>query len=111
MTNQRAGDTEESRGSQILVGAGITFTVAVVVVTFLMCWRFVPGLVGESLGTIAGVMSTPFFMEASFAILGLVIVLGLNIWRRKKAGDEFVTMEVEDVVPQSREDAKPPGSI
>lgn len=104
-------DVTESRGRQILVGGGIMFAVAAVVVCFLMGWRFVPGWVGESLGTIAGVMSTPFFMEASFALLGLFIVLGLNIWRRKKAGDEFVTIEVENVESQGSGDAKPPGSV
>ena len=111
MTNEQVGDAAESRRTQILVGAGIMFTVAAVVVTFLMCWRFVPGWVGESLGTVAGALSTPFLMEGSFALLGFFIVIGLNIWRRKKAGDEFVTIEVEDLEPRGREDAKPPGIV
>jgi hypothetical protein len=40
-------------------------------------------------------MSTPFFMEASFVILGFLIVVSLNTWRRHKAGDEFVTIETK----------------
>ena len=96
MTKEQAGDAAESRGKQILVGACILAVVPAVVSTFLMGWRFIPGWLGESFGTIAGVMSTPFFMEASFFLLGLVIVIGLNTWRRHKAGDEFVTIETSD---------------
>jgi hypothetical protein len=43
-----------------------------------------------------GIMTTPFFMEASFAILGLVTVIALNIWRQRKNGDEFVYLDVVD---------------
>lgn len=96
MTDKNIADDGENRGRQILAGAAILFAIGVIVVGFLMGWRFIPGWVGESLGTIAGVMSTPFFMEATFAMLGLAIVLGLNIWRRHKAGDEFVTIEVNE---------------
>jgi hypothetical protein len=63
----------------------------------------VPGVVGESLGTLAGVMSTPFFMEASFFVLGVVILLSLNTWRRHRAGDEFVTIDTSDL-PADRSD-------
>ncbi len=94
MTTKKAKDDGENRGKQILVGGIILLCVSVFVVSFLMGWRYVPGWVGESLGTIAGIMSTPFFMEASFALLGLVIVIGLNAWRRHKTGDEFVTIEM-----------------
>jgi hypothetical protein len=40
-----------------------------------------------------GIVTTPFFMEASFAILGLVIVISLNHWRQHKDGDELVYLE------------------
>jgi hypothetical protein len=62
----------------------------------MMGWRFIPGLVGESFGTIAGLISTPFIMEATFAILGLMIVIGLNAWRRHKAGDEYVAIDISE---------------
>lgn len=83
-------NSTESRGKQVLVGAAILFAVSGMVVGLLMGWRFIPGWVGESVGTVVGVMSTPFFMEASFALLGLLIVLGLNTWRRHRDGDELV---------------------
>lgn len=96
MAKGESVDEGESRGKQILAGGLILFSVSVVMVSFLMGWRFIPGWVGESLGTVAGVMSTPFFMEGTFLLLGLFIVLGLNTWRRHKAGDEFVTIETEE---------------
>lgn len=83
----------ESRGKQILVGAAILFTLTVAVMSLLLGWRKIPGVVGEAGGIVAGVMSTPFFLEASFAVLGLLIVLALNIYRRHKGGNEFVSME------------------
>jgi hypothetical protein len=83
----------ENRGKQVLVGAAIMFLVSGSMVGMLMGWRFIPGWVGESVGTVAGIMSTPFFMEASFIVLGLVIVLALNIWRRNREGDELVFLE------------------
>jgi hypothetical protein len=93
----------ESRKKQILVGAAILCTVAVGFVSLLIYWRLIPGWVGESIGMVVGIMSTPFFMEASFVILGLMIVVGLNTWRRHKEGDEFVTIEEkEDGTPPAR---------
>ncbi len=65
----------------------------VVVTGLLTGWRLLPGLLGEWVGTMIGILTTPFFMEASFIILGLVIVIGLNLWRQHKDGDEFVYLE------------------
>lgn len=96
MNEKNAVDDGENRGKQILVGGLILLAISTVTVTFLMGWRYIPGWVGESFGTVAGVMSTPFFMEGSFFLLGVVIVIGLNAWRRRKEGDEFVTIELED---------------
>jgi hypothetical protein len=92
----------ENRGKQFLVGGAILFVVAAGFVSLLMYWRLIPGWVGESVGMVVGIMSTPFFMEASFVFLGFLIVVGLNIWRRHKEGDEFVTIE-------EKEDGSPPG--
>jgi len=87
--------TEEqaSKSKQILIGAVILGTITVGMLTLLIGWRYVPGLFGEWLGVIAGLLSTPFLLEASFVVLGLVIVVGLNSWRRIKEGEEFVYLE------------------
>lgn len=86
---------ETGRVSQFLVGAAILLVVLLGFVSLLLFWRKIPGLLGETVGKIVGIMSTPFFMEASFVILGFLIVVSLNIWRRRKEGDEFVTIEME----------------
>lgn len=83
----------DERVKQVAIGASILIGLAVVVSGLLMGWRLLPGLLGEWVGTMIGIMTTPFFMEASFATLGLVIVIALNHWRQHKEGDEFVYLE------------------
>lgn len=86
-------DDDQHRKSSIAIAAGILGTITVMVVSLIMGWRFVPGLLGEWLGVLAGLLSSPFFMETSFVIMGFLIVLGLNSWRRSREGDEFVYLE------------------
>ena len=83
----------DERVKQVAIGAGILMVLTVVVSGLLVGWRLLPGLLGEWVGTMIGILTTPFFMEASFIILGLVIVIGLNLWRQHKDGDEFVYLE------------------
>lgn len=84
------------RGKQILVGGVIITVLTIIIVSFLICWRLIPGWVGDSFGMIAGLMSTPFLMEGSFLLIGLLIVIALNIWRRHKEGDECVFLEDQE---------------
>jgi hypothetical protein len=84
---------QDERIRQIATGAGILLAITVVVCAMLLGWMHLPGLLGEWVGMVIGIMSTPFFLEASFLIIGLFIVLGLNIWRRHKNGDECVFLE------------------
>lgn len=91
----REQQATENRGRQFLVGGSILLVVAVVVISLLLFWREIPGVLGETVGKVVGIMSTPFFMEASFVILGFLIVVSLNTWRRHKDGDEFVTIETK----------------
>jgi hypothetical protein len=88
-------EATENRGKQFLVGGVILLVVASVVISLLLFWREIPGLLGETVGKFVGIMSTPFFMEASFVILGFLIVVSLNTWRRHKEGDEFVVIETK----------------
>jgi hypothetical protein len=103
MTHEQA--KEPGRVRQFLVGAMILLVVMVGFVTLLLSWRKIPGLLGETVGKMVGIMSTPFFMEASFVILGFLIVVTLNTWRRHKEGDEFVSIETEGE-PADRPDAR-----
>jgi hypothetical protein len=84
----------DERVKQVAVGVSILVLLTVLVVGLLLTWRLVPGLVGETLGTIMGIVTTPFFMEASFSILGLVTVITINHWRQLKEGDDFVSLDV-----------------
>jgi len=84
---------DASRGRQLAIGLGILGVLILVVPAFYIVWRFVPGLFGEWLGVIAGVISTPFLLEIFFVVTGLIIVVGLNHLRHKRDGDEFVYLE------------------
>jgi hypothetical protein len=83
----------DERVRQVAVAAGILLTLTILVPGLLITWRFMPGFVGEWVGTVMGVLTTPFIMETSFLILGLVIVILINHWRQQKEGDEFVYLE------------------
>lgn len=83
----------DERVKQVGIAATILMTIMVTVTGLLLGWRFIPGILGEWVGTIMGILTTPFFMEASFVILGFLIVVLLNNWRQHKDGDEFVYLE------------------
>jgi uncharacterized membrane protein len=87
---------EDNRVKQVVIGASLLIVIGVMVPGALVGWRYLPGVVGEWVGTITGILTTPFLMETTFVILGLVIVITLNQWRRTKEGDEFVYLEQVD---------------
>jgi len=84
---------KDERVKQATIGAVILLPIAVLVPSALLGWRLIPGLWGEWLGTLAGLLTTPFVMETSFLILGILIVITINHRRRIKDGDEFVFLE------------------
>ena len=86
----------DERVKQVGLGVLIILALCILVPGTLIGWRYIPGFWGEWIGTIIGVMTTPFFMEASFAIIGLMIVFALNHWHQVKDGDEFVYLEQVD---------------
>ena len=83
----------DERVKQVAIGAGILMLLMVIVAGTLIGWRLLPGVLGEWVGMVIGIMTTPFFLEASFAILGLVLVVTLNSWRQHKEGSDFVYLE------------------
>jgi len=84
---------KDERVKQVAVGAGILMTIAILVPSALLGWRLVPGLWGEWLGTVIGLLTTPFVMETSFVIFGIILVITINHWRRVEQGDDFVFLE------------------
>lgn len=82
----------ESRRRQLFGGALIIGSVGLLAI-ILWLGRAIPGLFGEWFGVLAGIVSTPFLMEASFVVVGFLIVFGLNAWRQRREGDECVYLE------------------
>jgi hypothetical protein len=65
-------------------------------------------LLAKSFMTIAGYLATPFILETSAALFGLVAVLVYNEWRRGRDGPDWVEMEVkEDKAPETPPEASP----
>ncbi|MEO0016847.1 MAG: hypothetical protein RLZZ522_130 [Verrucomicrobiota bacterium] len=84
---------DDERVKQVAIAIGILLAVAGGVVALWLGWRLVPGPAGEFMGMIVGILSTPFFLEASFVGLGVLIVMMINAVRRHRDGDDFVTAE------------------
>ena len=85
--------TEDNRVKQIAIGVGILLVLMLAICGALLGWGYLPGILGEWVGLMIGVATTPFLMEATFVVLGLVIVVLINHWRRKRDGDELVFLE------------------
>lgn len=89
-----SGDENRMRlilgGGAAIVSAGLVFSVLLVLRTKL------GGFLGEWITMVMGVLTTPFFMEAFFAVMGLVLVCWINHRRRVKEGDEFVDLSKFD---------------
>jgi hypothetical protein len=54
----------------------------------------------ESAFLLFTVLTTPFVLETSVALFGLIAVLTYNQWRLSREGDEWVEMEVKRPVDQ-----------
>lgn len=83
---------QDERVKQVAIGGSILLVLTLVVTGMWVTWRMLPGLLGEWIGFMVGIMTTPFCMETSFVIIGLVIVIFLNHWRQQRDGDEFVDL-------------------
>jgi hypothetical protein len=85
---------DRDRLRPILAAACFFLCAAILIHVFLLLHPHVPGVLGAWMSTIGGVVTTPFFMEASLAVLGLSVVSIINHWRLKIGGDELVEIEV-----------------
>lgn len=95
---------KDERVKQVLIAAAVLAAMAAGIIALLLGWRRVPGVLGEWLGMIVGIMSTPFFLEASFVILGVLVVMVVNAVRRHREGDELVAPEA---LPEHRTPPEP----
>ena len=93
----------DERRQQVLAGIGILAGVAGLILLIAYA-RFLPGVGGEFFARVLGIITTPFLMETSFFILGLMLVMGLNLWRQRRDGDELVYLEEVKDAPASLPD-------
>jgi len=93
---RNAPEEKDTRVLQVVVAVAILFALSIVIVLALTGWQRLPEVWADWIGTMVGIMSTPFFLEASFIFIGLTIVVAINVWRQKRAGDDFVEVEVKD---------------
>lgn len=82
----------DSRRRQLLGGTAALGFVSLVVLA-LWLGRFVPGFIGEWFGIVAGIATTPILMEASFVVLGFLVVMAINAWNNHREGDELVYLD------------------
>lgn len=83
----------DSRARQILSGVVLLMGIMVVVCGVLLGYRYLPGFLGEWVGTMVGLATTPFLLEASFVVLGFCVVFWLNHRHEQKDGSEWVYLE------------------
>jgi hypothetical protein len=99
----------DDRIKQVVSGSAIIAGVAGLIL-LIAYGRHLPGVGGEFFGRILGIISTPFLMEASFLILGFVLVMSLNLWRQRREGDELVYLDETGTAPKAdaREEVRTP---
>lgn len=83
----------DERVKPVLIALAILLGVSCGVVGLWLGWMHIPGPLGEFVGMVVGVMSTPFFLEASFVMVGILILMLVNAIQRQRDGDEFMTPE------------------
>ncbi len=60
-------------------------------------------VLAKAVMTMAGAMATPFILETTVALVGLVIVIAINQWRLQKEGDGWVYLAQTNPDPASVE--------
>jgi len=83
----------DKRVSQAVIGVTLLIAIGLIVSTVLIGYHYLPGIWGEWIGSMVGIMTTPFFLEVSFILIGFTIVLLINGYRRNKDGDELVYLD------------------
>lgn len=85
----------DQRLKQVLVGAVILTFLAIVAAIVIVGCHYLPGVFGEWVAFMVGLVTTPIFLEISAFVVGLMVVLAINHWREKADGPELVYLEEE----------------
>lgn len=97
----------ENQKKQIVVGAAILLLLAFLAAGVVIGAHSIPGVVGEWISMMVGLMTTPVFLEISAFLVGLMVVLAINHWRQIRNGDELVYLEEADGIADLPEHVKP----
>ena len=85
-----------TKRTKILLAGFIPILAITLIVIGIFALGALPGFAGEFFRKISGIMFTPFFLELSFAFMGVVAVLWINQIRLAKEGNEYVSLEIND---------------
>ena len=85
-----------TKRTKLLLTGFIPILAITLIVIGIFALGALPGFAGEFFRKISGIMFTPFFLELSFAFLGVVAVLWINQIRLAKEGSEYVSLEIND---------------
>ena len=102
---------EEQAPRSYLVHWIITFALIGAVIAFVALYQPAKELAWEAFRVFFAFVSTPFILEFSVGLLGVVFIIYYNGKRRAKdQQDEWVIMEVDDEEEISKETKKPENS-
>lgn len=91
--------------------AAVAWSMAVVAAAVIVLWLSPTAreVAGETTLMLFQILTTPFILEASLALLGLCIVLVINQWRLQRDSDEWVYLQKsEPSAVQTADTADPP---
>jgi hypothetical protein len=67
-------------------------------------------VVGDAFAGLFGFFTTPFILEISVALIGLITVVSYNQWRLSQEGDGWVTLPESDESPETLLESTPSSS-
>jgi hypothetical protein len=83
----------DSRVRQIFSGVALLMGIMLAVCGVLLGYPYLPGVLGEWVGMMVGLATTPFLLEATFVIFGFCVVFWLNHRREHQNEGEWVYLE------------------
>jgi hypothetical protein len=86
-------DMEDKRIAQVLLGALILVLLALAAGTVVIGSPHLPGVFGQWVAFMVGLMTTPVFLEISAFVVGLMVVFAINHWRERREGPELVELD------------------
>ena len=84
--------------ARVLLKLGLTLAVVVAAVLLVLNHPTAREITLQGAANLFGFVTTPFILEATLALLGLVAVMTYNQWRIHKEGDGWV------ILPEDKKD-------